>query len=66
MIKIYMFMTTRGPERIGIVGMFDKGILMAQTEIIGAFHADMVAGKNLDVNILKYLERGKGCVCNSC
>ena len=48
-----------GPERIGIVGMFDKGILMAQTEIIGAFHADMVAGKNLDVNILKYLERGK-------
>ena len=48
-----------GPERIGIVGMFDKGILMAQTEIIGAFHADMVAGKNLDVNILKHLERGK-------
>ena len=48
-----------GPERIGIVGMFDKGILLAQTEIIGAFHADMVAGKDLDVNILKHLERGK-------
>jgi len=48
-----------GPERIGIVGMFDKGIEMARTKIIGAFHADMVAGKNLDVNILKHLERGK-------
>ena len=35
-----------GPERIGIVGMFDKGIEMARTEIIMAFHADMVAGPN--------------------
>ena len=47
-----------GPERIGIVGMFDKGIEMARTEIIFAFHADMIAGPNLDKNILKYLERG--------
>jgi len=47
-----------GPERIGIVGMFDKGIEMARTEIIFAFHADMVAGVNLDKNILKYLKPG--------
>lgn len=47
-----------GPERIGIVGMFDKGIEMARTDIIFAFHADMIAGPNLDVNILKHLERG--------
>ena len=47
-----------GPERIGIVGMFDKGIEMARTEIIFAFHADMIAGPNLDTNILKYLKRG--------
>ena len=33
----------KGPERIGIVGMFDKGIEMARTEIIFAFHADLVA-----------------------
>ena len=45
-----------GPERIGIVGMFDKGIEMARTEIIFAFHADMVACKDLDENILKYLK----------
>ena len=47
-----------GPERIGIVGMFDKGIEMSRTDIIFAFHADMIAGPNLDTNILKHLERG--------
>jgi glycosyltransferase involved in cell wall biosynthesis len=47
-----------GPDRIGIVGMFDKGIEMARTDIIFAFHADMIAGPNLDINILKHLERG--------
>jgi glycosyltransferase involved in cell wall biosynthesis len=44
-----------GPERIGIVGMFDKGIQMARTPIIMAFHADMVASPNMDKNILKHL-----------
>ena len=44
-----------GPERIGIVGMFDKGIEMARTDIIMAFHADMVACKDFDKNILKHL-----------
>ena len=48
-----------GPERIGIVGMFDKGIEMARTDIIIAFHSDMVACKDFDVNILKHLEKGK-------
>lgn len=48
----------QGPERIGIVGMFDKGIEMARTDIIMAFHADMVAGPSLDANILKHLKRG--------
>ena len=47
-----------GPERVGIVGMFDKGIEMARTKIIFAFHADMVAGPHLDVNILKHLKPG--------
>jgi glycosyltransferase involved in cell wall biosynthesis len=47
-----------GPERIGIVGMFDKGIEMARTDIIMAFHADMVAAPKLDENILKHLKRG--------
>ena len=48
-----------GPERIGIVGMFDKGIEMARTDIIMAFHADMVACKDFDKNILKHLDKGK-------
>lgn len=47
-----------GPNRVGIVGMFDKGIAMSRTEIIFAFHADMIAGPNLDVNILKHLTKG--------
>jgi glycosyltransferase involved in cell wall biosynthesis len=47
-----------GPERVGIVGMFDKGIEMSNTDIIFAFHADMVASPNLDTNILKHLKPG--------
>lgn len=47
-----------GPERIGIVGMFDKGIEMARTDIIMAFHADMVVCKDFDKNILKHLSPG--------
>ena len=47
-----------GPNRIGIVGMFDRGIEMARTEIIFAFHADMVAAPNLDKHVLKHLKRG--------
>ena len=43
-----------GPERIGIVGMFDKGIELASTDIIMAFHADMIAAPKLDENILKH------------
>jgi len=54
-LKIY---TNEGPERIGIVGMFDKGIEMAETDIIFAFHADMVITPNFDKNILKYLDKG--------
>jgi glycosyltransferase involved in cell wall biosynthesis len=50
--------TNSGPERVGIVGMFDKGIEMARTDIIFAFHADMVASADLDMNILKHLKRG--------
>ena len=45
-----------GPERIGIVGMVDKGIEMARTDIICAYHADMVAGPDLDKYLLENLK----------
>ena len=45
-------------KRVGIVGMFDKGIEMSKTDVIMAFHADMVASPNLDEHILKNLKRG--------
>jgi glycosyltransferase involved in cell wall biosynthesis len=48
----------KGPKRIGIVGMFDKGIEMARSKIIMAYHADMVAAPDLDKHILKHLEKG--------
>jgi len=48
----------KGPDRMGIVGMFDKGVELATTDIIFTFHADMVASPNLDTNILKHLKRG--------
>ena len=50
--------TNPGPDRIGIVGMFDKGIEMAKTDIICAFHADMVAYPNLDRELLKHVKKG--------
>ena len=55
---LYVY-TNPGPERVGIVGMFDKGIEMSKTDIIMAFHSDMVAGKNLDKHVLDLLEKGK-------
>ena len=51
--------TNTSEDRMGIVGMYNKGALMAKTDIIFTFHADMVAGTHLDINILKHLERGK-------
>lgn len=38
--------------------MFDKGIELSTTDIIFAFHADMIASPNMDDNILKHLKRG--------
>tara|TARA_B100000959_G_scaffold274454_1_gene326403 strand:+ start:1243 stop:2403 length:1161 start_codon:yes stop_codon:yes gene_type:complete len=55
--NLYVY-TNPGPDRIGIVGMFDKGIEMAKTDIICAFHADMVAYPNLDRELLKHVKRG--------
>tara|TARA_Y100000310_G_scaffold316582_1_gene368490 strand:- start:4004 stop:5176 length:1173 start_codon:yes stop_codon:yes gene_type:complete len=51
--------TNPGPERKGIVGMWDTGVEMAKTDIILALHADMVVGHNLDVNMLKHLDKRK-------
>ena len=48
----------KGPKRVGIVGMFDKGIEIAPTDIIMAFHADMVAAPDLDDHVLNHLKKG--------
>ena len=47
-----------GPKRVGIVGMFDKGIEIAPTKIICAFHADMVSSRDLDIHLLEHVKKG--------
>lgn len=41
-------------ERLGICGMFDKGVEAAETEYVMILHADMIVSPNLDTNILKW------------
>jgi glycosyltransferase involved in cell wall biosynthesis len=52
-LKLYFNNTS---ERMGTVKLFDKGVELADTEIIMNFHADMVPSPNLDINILKHLK----------
>lgn len=55
--NLYIIHNSTG-QRKGIVHMFDQGIELAKTDIIFAFHADMIAGPNLDRNILKHVKKG--------
>jgi glycosyltransferase involved in cell wall biosynthesis len=52
-LRIY---TNYHSERLGIVGIFDKGIELVDTQVIMMFHDDMVPSPNMDVNIIKYLK----------
>ena len=47
-----------GPDRKGIVYWYDFLCEKATNDIVMFFHADMYACPNLDVEILKHLERG--------
>ena len=49
----------KGPERKGIVYWYDFLCENASNEIVMFFHADMYACPNLDMEILKHLEKGK-------
>ena len=48
-----------GPERLGHTILYDTLVDMATSDIVMIYHADMYATPNLDVEILKHLERGK-------
>jgi len=48
--------------RLGICGMFDKGVEAADTEYVMILHADMIISPNFDKNILKHVGE-KVAVC---
>jgi glycosyltransferase involved in cell wall biosynthesis len=49
----------KGPERKGIVYWYDFLCEKATNDIVMFFHADMYACPDMDVEILKHLDRGK-------
>ena len=49
----------KSEERVGHTILYDKGIEIADTEIVGILHADMLLGPGYIENVLKHLEKGK-------
>ena len=49
----------RSNKRVGHTILYDKGIELAQTEVVGIMHADMILGPYYLENLLKHLEREK-------
>ena len=48
-----------GPDRLGHTILYDSLVNMATNDIVMIYHADMYACPNMDVEVLKHLERGK-------
>jgi glycosyltransferase involved in cell wall biosynthesis len=49
----------RSTKRVGHTILYDKGVELAQTEIVGILHADMIIGPNYIENMIKNLSPGK-------
>ena len=48
----------RSEKRVGHTIMYDKGIAMAKTKIVGILHCDMIIGPNYVQNMVKHLKKG--------
>lgn len=46
----------KSEERVGHTILYDKGIELAKTEVVGILHADMIVGPNYVENLLKHLK----------
>ena len=57
--KNVKIMRNDGPTRLGHTILYDKLVDMATNDIVMIYHADMYACPNMDVEVLKHLERGK-------
>ena len=55
-VQIYR---NNGPERLGHTILYDRLVEMARNDIVMIYHADMYACPNMDVEVLKHLQRGK-------
>ena len=60
----YYLRIYKSEERVGHTILYDKGIKISTTEIVGILHADMLVGPGYLENVLKHLERGK-VVCGT-
>ena len=60
----YYLRIYKSEERVGHTILYDKGIEIADTEIVGILHADMLVGPGYLENVLKHLEKGK-VVCGT-
>jgi glycosyltransferase involved in cell wall biosynthesis len=47
----------RSSERVGHTVLYDKGIELAETEVVGIMHADMILAPNYLENLLKHLQK---------
>ena len=47
----------RSDERVGHTILYDKGIELAETEVVGIMHADMILGPYYLENLLKHLQK---------
>lgn len=57
LIKTDLYLTIyKSEERVGHTILYDKGIELAKTDIIGILHADMLVGPNYIENLLKHLK----------
>ena len=57
--KNVKIMRNDGPTRLGHTILYDKLVDMATNDIVMIYHADMYACPDMDVEVLKHLERGK-------
>lgn len=46
----------KSEKRVGHTILYDKGIELAKTEVVGILHADMIVGPNYVENLLKHLK----------
>ena len=48
-----------GPDRLGHTILYDRLVEIATSDIVMIYHADMYACPNMDIEVLRHLEKGK-------